>query len=133
MADLIAEKQIAHNYDNEKVEKWLIENHEPSIDQVNWGCEGGNNWGCSCDTYEKFEDFEYDDGYIKPMSLGFFVEVDGKEMDYVAYYDKYDWEYLVKAIKDLTEEEKEELEDIGNLRVYYCGVCHEWALDGDNL
>lgn len=99
------EKYGQHNFHNEKVNKWLIENHAGGAWSTHWGCKEGDGFGCGCEE----ENEEYDH-----------------------YYDKYDYEELIAGIPDLTEEEKEELESVENIRVYLCPECGTWSVDGDN-
>jgi hypothetical protein len=49
------------------------------------------------------------------------------------FTDRIDSEFLVKAIPNLTDEEKEELMDIEQLWVYYCPMCEHWGMDGQNV
>ncbi|MFS0783329.1 hypothetical protein [Bacillus sp. 1P06AnD] len=117
---LIKEKQVHHNYHNEKVAKWLLENHTP--EQT---CSPITNF-CSCDTYEN----------IHPKtgnSLGLYIIFNGEEERYYDYSDDVIAEDIIKFVPGLTEEEKEELHDIEAVRVYYCPFCLEWATDGANI
>ena len=122
--ELKLENYFQHNYHNEKVVKWMVENHVPDTKQEAWGCDGDNNWGCDCDTYPV---------QMSERIIYYYVKLNQEEIFYQAYYDKYDFEYLIKEIPDLTEEEIEELEDVENIRIYYCDVCHLWCLDADNI
>lgn len=99
-------KYVKHNFHNKKVNQWLIENHTGGDGSRQWGHGYGDEFG-QCDCHEKDEEYEF-------------------------YYDKYDYEELIKAIPQLTEEEKEELEGVENIRVYICPDCGEWSVDGDN-
>lgn len=116
------EKNIHHNYNNKKVIEWIAANHVPTTEQETYGCYD-NGWGCSCVTEPDYETDNKEE----------FVEIDGKKVLYQAYYDKYYAKDLTIHIPNLTEEEKEDLIETGNLRVYYCSHCHEWALDGDEI
>lgn len=104
----------SHNFHNDKVIDWVLENHIPTVDQFSGYGLKGNNWGCLCLTGEGPKD-------------------DDSDFEYIAYYDKIDAEWLVQeGIEGLTEQDKEEILDIENLRIYACPTCEKWSLDGDN-
>lgn len=112
-----------HNYHNEKVVKWVSENLDIDTDQAEYGCERYEISNCNCDEPVRVPGQGY-----------FFVDEDGKptDLEFVNYYEKVDAEELAEEIPGLTEEEKEELIALINLRIYGCPNCGTWSLDGDD-
>ena len=104
--DMTKENYWEHNVHIEKLNEWILENHVPSTDQRDYGCEQENIIGCHCDDSHK---------------------------DYVGYYDKYDSEDILEMVDGLTEEEKEFISDLYAIRIYVCGDCGAWSVDGDNI
>lgn len=101
-------KYRGHNVHDEKLNKWILENHVPTELATDWGCKRGqeNDFGCWCEELDE---------------------------DYDHYYDKYVCKYLVEEIPNLTEDEKEDLESLDRIRVYACPICGAWSVDGDNI
>ncbi len=103
-----------HNYHNEKVVKWFAGNYEVDEDSL----EESGPFGCCCSTYYK-DDVTY------------LLDDDGNKTDklYKVYFEIVDVEEFMDKIPDLTEEEREELLDMGILRIYLCPECENWSLD----
>ncbi|WP_220775577.1 hypothetical protein [Bacillus sp. BML-BC060] len=120
--ELKLEKYRKHNFHNEKVVRWVSETLELETNQIEYNSDPKNTFGCDCD-YPRKKGGEY---YAKDEN-GEITEV-----EFMNYYNKSNSQVLVKYIPDLTEEEKEELLDLGNLRIYGCPRCQIWSLDGDN-
>jgi hypothetical protein len=119
--ELKQEKRIEHNYFNEKVMKWILEN--PGEQQF-YDVTNTQGFGCSCVIESRY----------KHGNMIFYrIDEDGIESSYLDYIWRIDSDYLIEVIPDLTEEEKEELEDIEQVCVYYCPDCGSWALDGANI
>ncbi|WP_156577004.1 hypothetical protein [Bacillus luti] len=120
--ELKLEKYRKYNYHNEKVVKWVSETLELETNQIEYDCDPNGTFSCECDLPRKVG--------------GKYYVVDGNgevtKVEFVKYHNKSNSQILVKYIPDLTEEEKGELLDLGNLRIYGCPHCSTWSLDGDN-
>lgn len=120
MIELKSEKRIPHNYFNQKVMNWILENQNDLDFNVVSNTSGFCN---SC---------EIDSRYERGNTV-FYRMDEERESKYFDYICMIDSDYLLKVIPNLNEEEKEELEDIAQVWVYYCPDCKEWALDGANI
>lgn len=92
-----------HNFHNETLNKWLVENHEGSSYDWDYDCYINTSPVCNCE---------------------------GEEYDF--FYDTYDAENLVQYIQNLTEEERQDIINLINIRVYLCPQCGAWGVDGDD-
>ena len=126
---LKAENYSRHNFHNEKLNEWLMKNFMPSTYAYEIGVfgeeHGGSDWGCACEAYWNEEKGQH------------YVDLeDGTKEEYHYFYDHLTSEYLVEDMEEafgsLSEEEKEEILDLGNVRVYACPICDVWSVDGDN-
>jgi hypothetical protein len=122
MIVLLPEKRISHNYYNEKLVKWILENQsEYQFDSA--GTTQG--FGCGCEIESRYK-YGKLDGFYR-------INDDGTETWYMDYVWHIDADYIIPLLPDLTEDEIEEIEDIEQIWVYYCPECHSWALDGANI
>ncbi|MCM3603219.1 hypothetical protein M3175_20995 [Robertmurraya korlensis] len=122
MIFLKPEKRIPHNYFNEKVYNWVLQNQdeEKAFYEVH-----GSQGCCSCEIRSVYRNGKLD-GFYR-------IDSEGNEN----YYFDYTWyiesEYLIEQIPNLTADEIEELEDMEQVWIHYCPECHEWAMDGANI
>ena len=112
---LESKKYVKHTVHNEKLNKWLIENHIGCTHSTDYmGITKGSS-SLVCDCHMK------DEGYV------FFYDKYPTSEEAGAHED----EILVHLIPELTEEEKEDLRDYENIRIYLCPVCGAWGVDSD--
>ena len=108
-------KYKRHSFHDEKVNKWLIENHGAMVESTEYMGISKGEGTTFCDCYMDDE-------------------------DYIFYYDKYptceeaascEEEIITYLIPDLTEDEKDDLLCWENICVYLCPVCGAWGVDTD--
>lgn len=121
MFELNPEKCIDHNLLNEKVMKWVLAHQQEQDFNVITNTQG---FGCRCEIESRYE---------RGNTVFYRIDEEGQETSYFDYLWVLDSEYLIPLIPELTAEEKEELEDIQQVWVYYCPDCKEWAMDGENI
>ncbi|MED3955570.1 hypothetical protein P4603_26220 [Priestia aryabhattai] len=103
----LPEKYYTCDFHSETLYKWVIKNTPGWFLSTQLGRLKGQGFGvCGCE--DKYEDDRY------------------------YYYENvYECDDVFEMVPGLTEEEKENIENIGNLRIFLCPECGTWEFHGD--
>lgn len=112
---LLESKLIEANLDSDNVIKWL-KNGELDT-EIYYPIEGQRSF-CSCN--EKIDIGYHEDGSFNAYLLG--------DKKYFYYHYESDIESLLENGIDLTESEKEYINDIGTVKILACPNCREWLV-----